>query len=368
MNNKTKQGGLGIVSVLTIIFIVLKLLGVIKWSWMWVLSPLWISAVIVVVVFSVILIGGRIKKGNMKVKIIALFLLIAALIVSFVGCSETINEYDKTPLTKLTYTQVDYNGGFTTEYLFDFEKNTAVKHYFLPDDDENDRTEILAEFTDEQEKELINKLYSYGLFDINKEYKSPAGIVDGGGWNLKIEYKDGTSKESSGSNNSPKSVFEKCAKAFYDICGNGVVALVPSEYYIPPNISYALHFTNGNDSTTQGATSLTKRGNYKWNGFEESNTDIFHLNQGYEFPYELKEGTEYEFVLYTGNYGDYDKFKKCEVFAYDYNEQLTGEQKIVDKGWFDQIEFDLELNKVYLIRLNFKNGDFVEYTFNTNVN
>ena len=92
------------------------------------------------------------------------------------------------------------------------------------------------------------------------------------------------------------------------------------------------------------------------------------MNQGYEFPYELKEGTEYEFVLYTGNYGDYDKFKKCEVFAYDYNEQLTGEQKIVDKGWFDQIEFDLELNKVYLIRLNFKNGDFVEYTFNTNVN
>ena len=64
MNNKTKQGGLGIVSVLTIIFIVLKLLGVIQWSWIWVLSPIWISTVIVVAVFSVILIGGRIKKGK----------------------------------------------------------------------------------------------------------------------------------------------------------------------------------------------------------------------------------------------------------------------------------------------------------------
>ena len=64
MNNKTKQGGLGIVSVLTIVFIVLKLLGVIKWSWIWALSPIWISAVIVVAVFSVILIGGRIKKGK----------------------------------------------------------------------------------------------------------------------------------------------------------------------------------------------------------------------------------------------------------------------------------------------------------------
>lgn len=35
-----------------------------KWSWIWVLSPLWISAVIVIVVFSVILIGGRIKTGK----------------------------------------------------------------------------------------------------------------------------------------------------------------------------------------------------------------------------------------------------------------------------------------------------------------
>ena len=64
MNNKAKQGGLGIVSVLTIVFIVLKLLGVIQWSWIWVLSPIWISTVIVVAVFSVILIGGRIKKGK----------------------------------------------------------------------------------------------------------------------------------------------------------------------------------------------------------------------------------------------------------------------------------------------------------------
>ena len=64
MDNKAKQGGLGIISVLTIVFIVLKLLGVIKWSWIWVLSPIWISAVIAAVVFSVFLIGGRIKKGK----------------------------------------------------------------------------------------------------------------------------------------------------------------------------------------------------------------------------------------------------------------------------------------------------------------
>lgn len=37
MNTKTKQGGLGIVSILTMVFIVLKLSGVIKWHWIWVL-------------------------------------------------------------------------------------------------------------------------------------------------------------------------------------------------------------------------------------------------------------------------------------------------------------------------------------------
>lgn len=64
MNNKTKQSGLGIVSILTLVFIALKLLGVISWRWIWVLSPIWITAVIAALLFSGILIAGRIKKGK----------------------------------------------------------------------------------------------------------------------------------------------------------------------------------------------------------------------------------------------------------------------------------------------------------------
>ena len=64
MNTKTKQGGLGIVSILTMVFIVLKLSGVIKWNWIWVLSPIWISALTAVVLFAGILIGGRLKEGK----------------------------------------------------------------------------------------------------------------------------------------------------------------------------------------------------------------------------------------------------------------------------------------------------------------
>jgi len=39
----TSSGGIGFVGLLTIVFIVLKLVGTITWSWWWVLSPIWIS-------------------------------------------------------------------------------------------------------------------------------------------------------------------------------------------------------------------------------------------------------------------------------------------------------------------------------------
>ena len=40
------SGGIGFVGVLQIVFIVLKLCGLITWSWLWVLSPLWISLLV----------------------------------------------------------------------------------------------------------------------------------------------------------------------------------------------------------------------------------------------------------------------------------------------------------------------------------
>lgn len=41
MKEKTETG-VGICTVLFLIFLVLKVIGVISWSWWWVTSPLWI--------------------------------------------------------------------------------------------------------------------------------------------------------------------------------------------------------------------------------------------------------------------------------------------------------------------------------------
>jgi hypothetical protein len=50
-SGSAQSGGVGFVGALTIAFIVLKLCGVIAWSWWWVLSPAWISAGLAVAVF-----------------------------------------------------------------------------------------------------------------------------------------------------------------------------------------------------------------------------------------------------------------------------------------------------------------------------
>ena len=46
---ENSEGGIGFAGLLTLVFIVLKLCHVINWSWLWVLSPTWITAIIIII-------------------------------------------------------------------------------------------------------------------------------------------------------------------------------------------------------------------------------------------------------------------------------------------------------------------------------
>jgi phosphoglycerol transferase MdoB-like AlkP superfamily enzyme len=52
MANNT-SGGIGCGTALFLIFLVLKLVGVITWSWWWVTAPLWIPLVVILVILFV---------------------------------------------------------------------------------------------------------------------------------------------------------------------------------------------------------------------------------------------------------------------------------------------------------------------------
>ena len=52
------RGGKMLISMLTFAFVVLKLVGVISWSWLWVLSPLWVALLLIV---GIIVFGLRMR-------------------------------------------------------------------------------------------------------------------------------------------------------------------------------------------------------------------------------------------------------------------------------------------------------------------
>ena len=60
-NINIKLGG-NLFTTLGLIFIVLKLLDIITWSWLWVLSPFWIPFVIVSVILSIIFGKSYLRK------------------------------------------------------------------------------------------------------------------------------------------------------------------------------------------------------------------------------------------------------------------------------------------------------------------
>jgi len=58
-----RSGGLGFCGALTILFIALKLTGYISWSWLWVLSPLWLGVALVFFVAGGALLFAAVAAG-----------------------------------------------------------------------------------------------------------------------------------------------------------------------------------------------------------------------------------------------------------------------------------------------------------------
>jgi hypothetical protein len=56
--SSASSSGIGFSGLLAIVFIVLKLCHVISWSWIWVLSPLWIPLALVLGILGIVFIVG----------------------------------------------------------------------------------------------------------------------------------------------------------------------------------------------------------------------------------------------------------------------------------------------------------------------
>lgn len=72
-NKTTVNGGISFIGLLSIALIVFKLMKVINWSWLWVLSPIWITmafylliVLVPLIFFGSLYIAGKIKRKAKK--------------------------------------------------------------------------------------------------------------------------------------------------------------------------------------------------------------------------------------------------------------------------------------------------------------
>ena len=64
MSQNNTSGGIGFFGLLTIVFVVLKLTGVINWSWWLVTAPIWGSVMLWLSVVAIILIFYILKEAK----------------------------------------------------------------------------------------------------------------------------------------------------------------------------------------------------------------------------------------------------------------------------------------------------------------
>lgn len=66
--SSSSGGGIGFASLLAVLFIGLKLTGYVDWSWFWVLSPLWISFALFLVILVIFVIAAVAFDGKVTMR------------------------------------------------------------------------------------------------------------------------------------------------------------------------------------------------------------------------------------------------------------------------------------------------------------
>lgn len=299
--------------------------------------------------------GGHMKK--------ILLSLIGLVCLGFTACNSGIVK-SRTDFEKLTYKTINYNGGFTSIYEIDFVNNTfSYSDNYGSLEGAFSEPEVRRVFTDDEERDFINGVNEAGLLGIKSLYKQ-TGIIDGGGWDLDISFSDGTTFSSKGENDSPESVFKKIAPYFYDLCETEIFML-PEYYKMGPHIDNVFEWKTEDCLNSSNANYRENAGNYKWNKKSCEDTNYYEINKESYKMNDLQSGMDYQVQFWTSNYSYSKRFKNFKLTQYDFDANLSNPITLIDQGWFKQVKADLTLNKIYVYRTTYVDGNYMEFAFNT---
>lgn len=232
-------------------------------------------------------------------------------------------------------------------------------------DSEDYNYELEFKYDTTLNEEIIDMLYSAGLFDLEPIYE---GMHNGDihGWTLTVTYADGTTMVSKGENLSPD-VFRSSGYAFYNITGRKFLFMPYGEYTNPPGINVRLYCRS----------KICNHEEYDMTGGYWGISENKGMWRGHEIPWHDKTPSIFEMIsscdstFYVSIAGYYDQFTSAKVYAYtnDYDNMQEVEFE-VEKNFrlFNEptasLSFDAEPDTNYVIYLEFKLGN-AEYIIST---
>jgi hypothetical protein len=286
-----------------------------------------------------------------KLVVLCLFIIT----VFLTGCTY---EYEGKDVESITYTTVDYMGGYTHETIVQLEEGIVYHREYFMNDEELPIFDEIFYFDPEKVNEFLDQAGKAGLFDLKDRYESPEGVLDGGSWKIDIRFIDDEVKESIGINNFPDALKE-IDYAFFALYGDDLFNSVPSSYKNPPYIDFSIRYSTNNVTTSNGS-SLSPM-TYTWHGKEITLDDPFTVANN-TLEHQFDSNRDYTLVLWTANYPY--KFSKMVIKVY--NIDGTNEEEIANTRFFKQKEYDLEINKVYVITMTYDYGT-VDYYLSTKI-
>ena len=255
-------------------------------------------------------------------------------------------------IESISYTSIDYLGGYNTIKTIDLNENQVIVKEGFPGSEEIsysyqlDNSNIL---------DFLKEFKRTGVLDLKKEYKKLLPVMDGGGWKLDIKFKDGTEKNSKGSNAGPYEIFKDADEVFYSYFKASIFGRLDSSYYEIPSLECYLKYDN------KTVNSFINYFEYVWLHKEVSNipsVDDIRFLQHFIF----NKDTTYQFI-----------FNKKEIKSYKYyvldalgEEVLYTSQEHIFSNEEDNASIDLELNRIYKITCEYEKGE-VTYFYSTHL-
>ena len=257
-------------------------------------------------------------------------------------------------IVSIEYKVVDYNGGIEDYKLVDFTECAAYQKHVNPENETEKEYTLLFNFEDYEKGSLIYDWYSLGLFDLEDKYIAEGQFADGGEWQLKIKYADGTEKISMGINKSPDKIFEKADIAFFDIMKYEFFERVPTSYKTPPTLDISVSYKIGNNSVINGISGVIAY-RYKWKGLDYEADESF-------IPETISLNPNADCKVKVSLFDSEEIITEARLYTYTDDVNIRIETDCdYDK---DNINLNLDIGKKYILVIEYYRGQ-AEYLINT---